>query len=119
MKRSEMIRKFAKQLFPAAPEDEIEAAGQRVLDRLHRQAPDDIAAFQLRTAPAGWRKVATINEVEHQTLRAIRLLGGDCSDISIAKKVAELSSKSFPRVMFRVFTGLSMMEALGMVSAEF
>lgn len=104
----EILRRY----LPRAPEDEMEAAGERVLARLHQIAAKMTAAPEPEpTRPEALRRI------DHLVLTAVYLLRNAGDAIGITGKVNELSDK---RIYYgTVFGTLDRLQRRGLVESWF
>ena len=70
----------------------MEAASQRVLERLHAQAPEAVEAF--RFFPDGGPKRGSLTRFQGLILEVIDLLGDDAFSMKIFHKITELKSRA-------------------------
>ena len=118
-------KSMMKRLFPSPPADEMEAAGERVLRRLHTEMPQEIAAFNAREAkpeptegiaPAVRRRAESLQPVDQLVLGAVWLLRGEGHAGHILRKVEEWTSKE--PGLNAVYISLDRLEAQGLVSVR-
>ena len=114
MKRGKNMQSILKRLFPSAPSEEMESAGDRVLNRLRAEAPECIEAFRFR--PHSGAKTQPVRPADRLVLTAVHLLRGDGHSLSITNKAEELSSKEWN--LGAVYVSLDRLESQGLISSE-
>jgi hypothetical protein len=99
-------------LFPPVSANEMAAAGERVLQRLHDEMPQEIQEFLPRLRNRV--KAEELRPIDQHVLTALRLLRGDATHGRIRKKVDELTSRQ--NGLNSLYTSLFRLEDQGLVS---
>ena len=115
MKRGDNnLQNYIQRIFPSARRGEMESAAREVLERLRAQMPEAVEAF--RFFPDAGRKAKSLRPFQQLLMTAVSQLGDDASNLKVADKMEELTSK--PVNLGSVYVWLNRMHDEGMVSSE-
>src|SRR5438552_1187020 len=107
------MKEIVDRIFPTAPEHEVEAAGERVLNRLREElAKHDTSVRSLYGD--GWN-AEPVTQREFQILTAIAMLGGAGTGLGIQDKI---ESWGVPANLGAVYVVLERLEIRGLVKGE-